>query len=39
VRLQLILRALIAGRDKEWAPVSQMHSYETFTMDRGQSTD
>ena len=32
VRLQLILRALIAGRDKEWAPVSQMHSYETFTM-------
>jgi hypothetical protein len=32
VRLQLILRALIANRDKEWAPVSQMHSYETYTM-------
>lgn len=32
VRLQLILKAQIANRDKEYDPVSEMHSYESFTM-------
>jgi hypothetical protein len=32
VRLQLVLKALIANRDREYDPVSEMHSYESFTM-------
>jgi hypothetical protein len=32
VRLQMVLRALVANQNKEWPPVSEMHSYETFTM-------
>ena len=32
VRLRLILKALTANKGKEWPPISQMHSYETFTM-------
>jgi hypothetical protein len=32
VRLQLVLRALVTNRDKNYLPVSQMHSYETYTM-------
>jgi hypothetical protein len=31
LRLQYVLRALVANR-KSYAPVSQMHSFETFTM-------
>ncbi len=32
VRLQNVLRALTANRKKPYPPVSQMHSFETFTM-------
>ncbi len=32
IRLRNILRGLLANRDKEYAPVSEMHSYETYTM-------
>jgi hypothetical protein len=32
VRLQLVLRALIANQGKEWPPLSEMHPYETYTM-------
>lgn len=32
IRLRNILRGLLANRDKEYSPVSEMHSYETYTM-------
>jgi hypothetical protein len=32
MRLMKILRGLVANKDKEYPPVSEMHSYETFTM-------
>jgi hypothetical protein len=32
VRLQLVLRALIANHGKDWTPISEMHSFETYTM-------
>ncbi len=32
VRLQLVLRGLLANADKDYPPVSEMHSYETYTM-------
>ena len=32
VRLQNVLRALVANNKKSYPPVSQMHSFETFTM-------
>ena len=32
IRLRNILRGLVANKDKEYPPVSEMHSYETYTM-------
>src|SRR5271163_2375551 len=32
IRLRNVLRGLLANKEKEYAPVSEMHSYETFTM-------
>jgi hypothetical protein len=32
IRLRNVLRGLLANKDKEYPPVSEMHSYETFTM-------
>jgi len=32
IRLRNILRGLLANKDKEYSPVSEMHSYETYTM-------
>lgn len=32
IRLHYLVKALVANRDKEYAPVSEMHSYENWTM-------
>jgi hypothetical protein len=32
IRLRNVLRGLLANKDTEYPPVSEMHSYETFTM-------
>ena len=32
IRLRNVLRGLLANKDKEYPPVSEMHSYETYTM-------
>jgi hypothetical protein len=32
LRLQLVVRALVANRGKEYPPISEMHSFENWTM-------
>ena len=32
LRLQLVVKALVANRDKEYPPISEMHSFENWTM-------
>ncbi len=32
IRLRNVLRGLVANKDKQYPPVSEMHSYETYTM-------
>lgn len=32
LRLQLVVKALVANRDREYPPISEMHSFENWTM-------